>query len=324
MAKPPSSLISRRASLGLLGAGGLASGLALPSWSKILDPSASDLDLDVRRARFSILEGTQTDGLVSTRDNAPPPVMRMKRNQPFRVAVTNRLADYTSMHWHGLRLTNAMDGVPYLTQFPIAEGERFVYDLFSPDAGTFWYHPHCMTMEQMARGLTGILVVEEDEDPGVDTELALNLKDFRLNGQGGWIDLWTARGAARGGSFGTVMTTNWRVEPRYQAPTGGLVRLRIAATDTTRIYRLFLPDAEGRVIALDGHPLPQPADIPKSEQTALFLAPGQRADIVVRKPTSEVQTITHAPHVLGFCYILYFSAPIDFVFKTLEILILDL
>lgn len=284
--------LSRRASFGLIGAAGVTAGLALPSWPNILHASVSNLELDVRSATFSFFEGSQTTGLISTQDNAPPPVIRMKRNAPFTVGVTNRLTDYTSMHWHGLRLDNAMDGVPYLTQFPIGENERFAYELFSPDAGTFWYHPHCMTMEQMALGLTGILIVEEDEDPGFDAEVSLNLKDFRLDGQGNWIDLWTARGAARGGTFGTVMTANWEVEPIYNAPSGGLVRLRIAATDTTRIYRLFLPDAEGRVIALDGHPLPSLIDIPKTEETALHLGPGQRADIVVRMPPEEGQLAT--------------------------------
>ena len=65
-----------------------------------------------------------------------------------------------------------------------------------------------MTMEQTALGLTGIVIVEENEDPGFYAEIPLNLRDFRLDGEGDWIDLWTARGAARGGTFGTVMTTN--------------------------------------------------------------------------------------------------------------------
>ena len=249
-------------------------------------------EIEILNASYSIIDGTITRGMVSTRPDAPPPVIRMARNTPYLAGVTNRLDDYTTMHWHGLRLANAMDGVPDLTQIPLGRDERYEYELFSPDAGTFWYHPHCMTMDQMALGLTGILIVDEDEDPGFDTDIPLNLRDFRLDGKGAWIDLWTARGAARGGTFGTVMTTNWEIEPAYQAPAGGLVRRRVAATDTTRIYKLFLPDTDAKLIALDGHPLPAPIDMPKTEETALILGPGQRADIAVLMPASEGQDAT--------------------------------
>lgn len=283
---------SRREALGLVGATGVTAGLWGSFASGQRAGARASRELDVRLAKASIVEGAETEGLVSALADGPPPVLRLRRNTPFKIGVTNRLDDYTSMHWHGLRIDNAMDGVPYLTQFPIGKDQRFQYEMTSPDAGTFWYHPHCMTMEQMALGFTGILIVEEDDDPGFDSDLPINLRDFRLDGQGRWLDLWTARGAARSGTFGTVITANWQVEPTYEAPAGGLVRLRIAATDTTRIYRVFLPDADGRLIAIDGHPLPAPVDIPKTEETALHLGPGQRADIVVRMPVSEGQSIT--------------------------------
>ncbi|MEM6480461.1 MAG: multicopper oxidase family protein [Pseudomonadota bacterium] len=290
----PNLKLTRRTALAGLGVGSL---IATTPWLR-LNAASSDLELDVRGASYSLIDGTTTEGLVSTRPDAPPPVLRMQRNEVFVAGVTNRLEDFTSMHWHGLRLDNAMDGVPYLTQIPMGRDERYEYQLTSPDAGTFWYHPHCMTMEQMALGLTGILIVEEDEDPGFDAEIPLNLRDFRLDGDGQWIDLWTARGAARGGTFGTIMTTNWQREPDYEAPTGGLVRLRLAATDTTRIYKLYIPETPAMIIALDGHPLAQPVAMPQTEDNALFIGPGQRADIALRMPNSEGQSValmTDAP-----------------------------
>ncbi|MGR3617850.1 MAG: multicopper oxidase family protein [Paracoccaceae bacterium] len=287
--------ITRRTALGMVGGTALAA--TLPLARRPL-ASTAGTEIDVISARYSFFEGKMTEGLISTLPDAPPPVIRMKRNEPFIASVTNRLEHFTTMHWHGLRLPNAMDGVPYLTQFPLGQDERFDYELFSPDAGTFWYHPHCVTMEQMALGLTGILIVEEDEDPGFDSEIPLNLRDFRLDGEGHWLDLWTARGAARGGTFGTVMTTNWKLSDDYQAGAGSLVRLRVAATDTTRIYKLFIPNAQAKIIALDGHPLPELIEMPSTEDTALFLGPGQRADIAVLMPDTEGQQVnlmTDAP-----------------------------
>ncbi|MEM9011362.1 MAG: multicopper oxidase family protein [Pseudomonadota bacterium] len=279
--------LSRRTALGLLGATAAAPLAYLGSGGLAAESST---EIRVQAATFPI-RGPETTGLVSTRPDGPPPVLRLKQGEPFTAGVTNGLADYTAMHWHGIRLPNGMDGVPYLTQFPIGPEERFAYRFTPDDAGTFWYHPHCMTMDQMALGLTGVLVVEEPEDPGFDTDLALNLRDFRLDREGQWLDLWTPRGAARGGTLGSVMTTNWLTEPSYDAPAGGLVRLRLAATDTARIYRVFLPGAEGRVIALDGHPLLQPIAVPAAEEMALHLSPGQRADIALRMPAVEGEEI---------------------------------
>jgi FtsP/CotA-like multicopper oxidase with cupredoxin domain len=62
------------------------------------------------------------------------------------VVVENLLPQGTTVHWHGVRVPNAMDGVPHLTQKPIAPGETFVYEFDCRDAGTFWYHPHARTI----------------------------------------------------------------------------------------------------------------------------------------------------------------------------------
>jgi len=67
------------------------------------------------------------------------------------------------VHWHGLRIENAMDGVPGITQAPVEPGENFIYRLKLEEAGTFWYHPHFNSSEQLERGLKGVLIVEEAE-----------------------------------------------------------------------------------------------------------------------------------------------------------------
>ncbi|MEM1344290.1 MAG: multicopper oxidase family protein [Pseudomonadota bacterium] len=262
-------------------------------------------ELRIQSARYALQGETATEGLVSLAPDAPPPVLRMRQGMAFETDVTNTLPDYTAMHWHGIRVPNAMDGVPYLTQIPIGQGERYRYAFTPEDAGTYWYHPHCMTMDQMGRGLTGLLVVEEAEDPGFDTEIALNLRDFRLGRDGALLDAqWSARGAARAGTHGALMTANWQTAPLYTAPAGGLVRLRLAATDPTRIYRLYLEPVEGqntpvegRVIALDGHPVREAPPWP-TPKAPLPLSPGQRADIALKMPAEEgreVLLITDRP-----------------------------
>ncbi|MEM1236475.1 MAG: multicopper oxidase family protein [Pseudomonadota bacterium] len=243
------------------------------------------LELASRETAFDF-GGGATRGVVSTLDGAAPPVIRLKQHEAATLRFTNGLDDYSTMHWHGIRLPNAMDGVPYLTQLPQGRGDSYDYTYTPPDAGTFWYHPHCVTMRQMAQGLTGILIVEEEEDPGFDLDLPLNLKDFRLGNDAQLLDYFTPRGAARGGTLGNTMTTNWLRAPVYDAPAGGLVRLRFAATDTTRIYRLAFPEADGSIIAWDGHPVIDPIGWP-TKDAPLLLGPGQRVDVAVRMPRGE-------------------------------------
>src|SRR5688572_23282488 len=102
----------------------------------------------------------------------PGPELRFRQGERLRIEVENALPADTTVHWHGIRLPNAMDGVPHLTQPPIArDGGRFVYEFDLPDAGTYWYHPHLGSPEQVARGLYGALVIEEREPPAVDRDL---------------------------------------------------------------------------------------------------------------------------------------------------------
>ena len=260
--------------------GGSASLAAVTGSGLITDRAmAADFRLPAASLDYSILEDTVTRGMMGFGDGGPPPVLRLQQGKPFIVDVVNNLDEVTTVHWHGLRVPNADDGVPYLTQYPIETGETFRYKLNSPDAGTYWYHPHCNTLAQMAKGMTGILIVEDDEDPGFDQDLPLNIRDFRLGGDGQFIDLFKPRNAARGGTLGTVSTVNWAMNPTYDLPAGSLVRLRLVVTDVTRVGTYDLVGGEARVIALDSNPVPEPI-----APEGLILAPGQRADIALRIP----------------------------------------
>jgi hypothetical protein len=94
------------------------------------------------------------------------PVLRLRQSERFQANVINGLDEGTTVHWHGIRPPNAMDGVPGLTQASIEPGDSFLYAFTPPDAGTSWYHPHDHTASQMGRGMAGALIVEEPEPPG--------------------------------------------------------------------------------------------------------------------------------------------------------------
>lgn len=91
----------------------------------------------------------------------PGPTIRIRLGDTLRAHFVNRLRDETTIHWHGVRVPNAMDGVPHVTQPPVKPGESFLYEFTPKDAGTYWFHPHVRGSEQVERGLHGVLIVED-------------------------------------------------------------------------------------------------------------------------------------------------------------------
>jgi FtsP/CotA-like multicopper oxidase with cupredoxin domain len=210
------------------------------------------------------------------------PALRAKRGQTVAAQLANHLSQHTSIHWHGVRLTNAMDGVPYLTQAPVQPGESFTYTFTPPDAGTFFFHPHCNTAEQLGRGLAGVLIVDGDteEDERWDDDIVCVIKDWRIGPDGKFLPFVTLDGAARAGTFGTVRTVNGLVAPTIPALAGANIRVRLINVDNTRICNIGVEGlAEGSsasVIAIDGNP------VTPSKLEGWRLGPAMRLDIAIR------------------------------------------
>jgi len=97
---------------------------------------------------------------------SPGPTIECVEGDRVRIFVTNKLPEYTTVHWHGVHVPNGMDGVAGLTQPPIQPGETWVYEFDMLHAGTFMYHPHADGMVQFAMGMMGIIVVHP-QDPSV-------------------------------------------------------------------------------------------------------------------------------------------------------------
>mgnify|MGYP000659123876 CR=1 FL=1 len=176
------------------------------------------------------------------------------------------------------------DGVPYLTTPPIHPGQSRTFEFPLIHAGTFWYHPHLSSSEQLGRGLVGPLIVEEREPSGFVHERVLGLKTWAVDEQGAFTDFSIPREAARGGTPGRLSTVNGSHAPRIDLPAGQVVRLRLINLDSTVTYRLNLPGAEARLYALDGHPV-EPRPLGKD----YWLGPGMRLDLALKVPDSGTE-----------------------------------
>ena len=185
----------------------------------------------------------------------PGPTLRLRQGEPVRIVVENGLDENTTIHWHGIRLQNSMDGVPGLTQPPIKPGESFLYEFTPPDAGTFWYHPHDDSLVQIGRGLAGALIVEEAEPVAVDRDLLWILQDWRLgkDGQiaGGFGNMMDA---AMSGRVGNIVTINGTPPADEPVRAGERVRLRLANACLARIMALRFEGHRPVVVALTASP----------------------------------------------------------------------
>jgi FtsP/CotA-like multicopper oxidase with cupredoxin domain len=189
---------------------------------------------------------------------APGPLLRLRRGEELKVRLINELGADTAIHWHGVRVSNTMDGTS-LTQKPVAPGGSFDYRFTPPDAGTFWYRASPRTAQN--RALHGLLIVGETSALEIDEDVPLILA--------GADDKVTANGTAQ---------RDIGVSPNYR------LRLRLAnATD--RLVTLGIPDHPMHVVAIDG----QPAEPFLARASRITLSPGNRADVLldaVMKPGS--------------------------------------
>ncbi len=210
--------------------------------------------------------------------STPGPEIRVTAGERVRVRLENALDQNTAVHWHGIRIDNAMDGASGFTQDPVRPGETFDYDFVAPDPGTYWYHTHDRSWEQNARGLHGPLIIEEPEPYAVDRDVVLVIDDWLLNDDGrideesfGSMMDWS-----HGGRIGNWLTVNGRTNPSLDVQAGERIRFRVINTANARVMGIGFGDLPATLVALDGHPVaPRPVD------QLEVLAPAQRADIVV-------------------------------------------
>ena len=184
----------------------------------------------------------------------PGPLLVVPQAAEVVVIFSNALDQPTTVHWHGLRLDNAFDGVPDLTQDPVQPGERFVYRLRFPDAGIYWYHPHVREDVQQDLGLYGNMLVRPsapEHYSAAHREEVLILDDL-LVGDDGLVPFGADQAThALMGRFGNVMLVNG--EPRHSMSVrrGDVVRVFLTNVSNTRTFNVSWPGVRMKVVASD-------------------------------------------------------------------------
>ena len=217
-----------------------------------------------------------SDSLWLYNKQTPGPLIEAKEDDVIRVEFVNNLDDATTIHWHGIKNINKMDGVPYLTQDPIQPGERFIYEFPVKHAGTFWYHAHVETWRQISKGLYGPLVVKNQVDEQFDNDIVILADDWRLN-KNYQIDeksFGSLHDWSHAGRIGNWLTINGKKFPEYSIKDG-YTRLRFINASNARVLTFGSTLSEIKIIAIDG------MYVKPFLEDRFKLGPGQRIDLLI-------------------------------------------
>jgi FtsP/CotA-like multicopper oxidase with cupredoxin domain len=231
-------------------------------------------------SRTQILPQSGGTGVWAYNGQVPGPTLHVGVGERLRVTVTNDLPQPTTVHWHGVRVPNAMDGAPDVTQAPIAPGGSFEYSFIPRDPGTFWYHSHVRSSEQVERGLQGVLIVDDEKPAPWSRDVVWVLDDWRLDAEGEIDPRFNGmHDVMHDGRWGNVVTVNGHVNEELAVRPGERVRLRLVNTANARIFVPDFQPLKAIAIAVDGMYAERPFSAAGFE-----LAPGNRVDLDLTIP----------------------------------------
>ena len=231
------------------------------------------VELEAYAAEWEVAPGRTLQGWTYN-GQVPGPTIEANVGDTVVVRLKNRLAEPTTIHWHGLEVPAEMDGTQVVQRL-VQPGESFEYRFEVRTAGTFWYHSHHNETVQMERGLYGAFIVRGTDEPRVDRERVLVLDDVKLNRKGdfasfgGWIEEHTGR-------EGDVRLVNGVQQPAIQIAAGQIERWRIVNASSARYVLLSLGGREFSIIGTGGGLIEAPVTA-----TQRLLPPADRVDIAV-------------------------------------------
>ena len=243
------------------------------------DPAVFETDLEARESTVEYVAGKKTkvwtyNGVV------PGPLIDVKVGTKLVVHFKNSLPQATTIHWHGIRLPNAMDGA-VAVQDPVPPGGTFEYAFTLRDAGLYWFHPHHFSDSQTAKGMYGVIRVRGPNEPTSDDESVVVLDDARLEADGSLpkdLDDWEQLPIEMKlhGRSGPIILVNGAANRTIEVRAGELHRFRFLNAANLRYFNLRMPGHRWRVIGTDGSLFERPYD---SEN--LLIGPAERYDALL-------------------------------------------
>jgi FtsP/CotA-like multicopper oxidase with cupredoxin domain len=208
-------------------------------------------------------------------------ILRARQGEEVRFRLSNHLEEAVWLHFFGVRGPSDMMTLQLLP----GDGNSVEAVFTPPDAGTFWFGPALKASKQRALGLYGLLIVDEAQPTVRYADQVLVFEDWKLDDSGkiieGFGDIEQAAGEGRMGNWRTV---NGRLKPRFKLDASKPARLRLFNAANARDLKILFKGATLVLLSLDGQPV-KPSEITFSD---IVLAPGQRADVLVKDAIAEV------------------------------------
>jgi FtsP/CotA-like multicopper oxidase with cupredoxin domain len=222
-------------------------------------PAAVRVELVARQETIEVPGGRAIEG-YTVNGESPGPEIRAQQGDLVEVVFTNEsVAAGATLHWHGIDVPNAADGVAGITQDAVPVGGRHVYRFEATDAGTYWYHSQQVSHEQVEGGLLGAIVIDPAEPPSIAADVDVTALLHVYGGQ---------------------HTLNGRVEDEHvAAEAGSIVRVRVINSDQGTAAAWSATTF--RVLAVDGHDVNGPTDV---DGKRILIPAGGRADVAVQAP----------------------------------------
>lgn len=245
------------------------------------DPSVVEVTLVAAPSEHAYLPGKPTT-VWAYNGTVPGPTIEARKGDEVIVHFTNDLPEPTSIHWHGVRVPNDMDGAGRLLQ-PIPPGGTFDYQFVVPDDGLFWYHPHVRSDVQVEKGLYGAIVVRDPASPEFDVgvERVLVLDDVLVDPGTGQVEDGIGMRAMMMGREGNLLLVNGQPSNgALSIASGERVRLRLVNAANARFFNLRVDGGTLVQIGSDGGLLPAPRPL-----DTVLLVPGERIDAVLETAT---------------------------------------
>jgi FtsP/CotA-like multicopper oxidase with cupredoxin domain len=270
------------------------------------DPKIVEVDITARVADVEVAPGKRVHAWTYN-GSIPGPLIRAHLGDRLIVHFTNDLPDPTTIHWHGIRASIDMDGVPGISQPEMKRGDTFTYDFILRDAGLYWYHPHVMSAAQVGFGLYGAVLVDDPADGvGIADELTLVLSDigFDERGEPERPDSGGPAGMVFGRE-GSYLLVNGKQLPTLRARSGAPQRWRIVNAAKSRYFQLDMDRQPFYVIGGDGGL----QEYPVASET-LVIAAGERVDVIVtpKKPKGGTLAVQWMPFNRGYGSVEYRGA----------------
>lgn len=285
---------------------------ALPETIKIVPTGKTqEFKLEAKESPWEVMPGVKVEAMTYN-GTSPGQTLRVTEGDLVKVTLKNSLKTATSIHFHGMHLPNKQDGVPPFTQEMIQPGETFTYEFIAGHAGTYMYHPHINSVEQIDAGLYGVFIIDPQDNtnqPKFDKEYTMMFGGWNipsdsydpsvLTGLGGHEDMEgmeTMQGmdkseedednmsgmdmgkAKSGGmamdyNFWTINGKAFPATEKLKVNKGERVRIRLINISNLA-HPMHLHGTDFRIIAEDSHPLAQPKVV-----NTINVAPGKTFDI---------------------------------------------